>query len=140
MSKSTTTTVAGEGGAADAPLTFLDLFSGCGGFSLGLEAAGMVCKAAVDFNEAAIETFKANHKESALGLVRDLTKFSPKDLDRELGGSTRINVIVGGPPCQGFSKARMVDGSNHGGRLVHDEADPSRWRREFQPRSATVVW
>lgn len=120
MSKPTMTTAAGDGGAADAPLTFIDLFSGCGGFSLGLEAAGMVCKAAVDFNDAAIDTFRANHKETALGLVRDLTKFSPKDLDKELGGSTRINVIVGGPPCQGFSKARMVDGSNHGGRLVHD--------------------
>lgn len=80
----------------------------------------MVCKAAVDFNEAAIETFKANHTGATLGLVRDLTKFSPKDLDKQLGGSTRIDVIVGGPPCQGFSKARMVDGSNHGGRLVHD--------------------
>lgn len=102
------------------PLTFLDLFSGCGGFSLGFEAAGLVCKAAVDSNEAAIETFKANHTKGALGLVRDLTKFSPKDLDKLLGGSVRINVIVGGPPCQGFSKARMVDGSNHGGRLVHD--------------------
>jgi len=102
------------------PLNFLDLFSGCGGFSLGLEAAGMVCKAAVDFNEAAIKTFKANHSQSTLGLVRDLTKFGPKDLDKLLGGSVRIDVVVGGPPCQGFSKARMVDGSNHGDRLVHD--------------------
>lgn len=106
--------------ADGAPLTFLDLFSGCGGFSLGLEAAGLVCKAAIDFNDAAIETFKANHSAATLGLVRDLTKFSPKDLDDMLGGATRINVIVGGPPCQGFSKARMVDGSNHGGRLVYD--------------------
>lgn len=105
---------------ASTPLAFLDLFSGCGGFSLGLEAAGLVCKAAIDFNEAAIETFKANHTQGTLGLVRDLTKFSPKDLDKLLGGSVRINVIVGGPPCQGFSRARMVDGSNHGGRLVHD--------------------
>lgn len=102
------------------PLTFLDLFSGCGGFSLGLEVAGMVCKAGIDFNEAAIKTFKANHSESTLSLVRDLTMFSPKDLDKLLGGSARIDVIVGGPPCQGFSKARMVDGANHGGRLVPD--------------------
>lgn len=102
------------------PLMFLDLFSGCGGFSLGLETAGLVCKAAVDFNEAAIETFKHNHSDSALGLVRDLTNFSPKDLDKHLGGTVRINVIVGGPPCQGFSRARMVDGANHGERLVPD--------------------
>jgi DNA (cytosine-5)-methyltransferase 1 len=120
MNKATKSTAAGSGAEAGTPLTFLDLFSGCGGFSLGLESAGMVCKAAVDFNEAAIETFKANHAGATLGLVRDLTKFSPKDLDKQLGGSVRIDVIVGGPPCQGFSKARMVDGSNHGGRLVHD--------------------
>lgn len=107
-------------GRATLPLTFIDLFSGCGGFSLGLEAAGLICRAAVDFNEAAIETFKANHPKVALGLVRDLTKFCPKDLDKLIGGSERIDVLVGGPPCQGFSKARMVDGSNHGGRLVHD--------------------
>jgi DNA (cytosine-5)-methyltransferase 1 len=118
MNEATTTMVSAN--ADGAPLTFLDLFSGCGGFSLGLEAAGLVCKAAIDFNDAAIETFKANHSAATLGLVRDLTKFSPKDLDDMLGGATRINVIVGGPPCQGFSKARMVDGSNHGGRLVYD--------------------
>ncbi|MBR8657363.1 DNA cytosine methyltransferase [Achromobacter sp. Marseille-Q0513] len=114
------TALTGNESKTSTPLTFLDLFSGCGGFSLGLEAAGLVCKAAVDSNQSAIETFKANHTKSALGLVRDLTKFSPKDLDELLGGSVPINVIVGGPPCQGFSKARMVDGSNHGGRLVHD--------------------
>ena len=32
----------------------------------------------------------------------------------------RVDLIVGGPPCQGFSKARQVDGANHGDRLVHD--------------------
>jgi DNA (cytosine-5)-methyltransferase 1 len=103
-----------------AEVTFVDLFSGCGGFSLGLEAAGLVCRAAVDFNEPAIETFRANHSGGALGLVRDMTTFSPKDLDELLGGSERIDVIIGGPPCQGFSRARTVDGSNHGGRLIHD--------------------
>jgi C-5 cytosine-specific DNA methylase len=40
--------------------TYVDLFSGCGGFSLGLEWAGLKCLAAIDFNDAAIETFKAN--------------------------------------------------------------------------------
>jgi DNA (cytosine-5)-methyltransferase 1 len=100
-------------------LTFLDLFSGCGGFSLGLEWAGLSCLAAIDFNEPAMETFRRNHPQVPHALVRDLTKFHPEDLDKLLG-SQPVDVIVGGPPCQGFSKARQVDGANHGERLVHD--------------------
>jgi len=100
-------------------LTFVDLFSGCGGFSLGLQWADMRCLAAIDHNESAIETFKRNHPEVPVALVKDLTKFTPKELDKALG-STSVDVIVGGPPCQGFSKARQVGGSNHGERLVYD--------------------
>lgn len=101
------------------PLTFIDLFSGCGGFSLGLQWSGLRCLAAIDFNESAIETFKRNHPEVPVALVKDLTKFAPKELDKALG-STPVDVIVGGPPCQGFSKARQVGGSNSGERLVYD--------------------
>ena len=109
----------GAGGDGADQLTFLDLFSGCGGFSLGLQWAGLKCLAAIDFNERAIETFKANHPEVPHALVRDLTRFRPEQLDELLGG-TRVDLIVGGPPCQGFSKARQVDGANHGERLVED--------------------
>lgn len=120
------------------PLTYIDLFSGCGGFSLGMEWAGHTCLAAIDFNEPAIETFKANHPLVAYALVRDLTKFYPQDLDKLLG-SQRIDVVVGGPPCQGFSKARQVDGANHGERLVHDPRrdlyrDFLRFVKYYQPR------
>jgi DNA (cytosine-5)-methyltransferase 1 len=101
------------------PLTFIDLFSGCGGFSLGLQSAGLRCLAAIDFNESAIETFKRNHPEVPVALVKDLTKFAPKELDKALG-SIPVDIIVGGPPCQGFSKARQVGGSNHGDRLIYD--------------------
>lgn len=100
-------------------LTYLDLFSGCGGFSLGLEWCGLKCLAAIDFNEAAIETFRANHPDVPHALVRDLTIFDPQQLDA-LIAPERVDLIVGGPPCQGFSKARQVDGANHGERLVHD--------------------
>lgn len=120
------------------PLSFFDLFSGCGGFSLGLELSGLSCKGAIDFNAPAIETFKANHAHVEHAYVRDLTKFGPKDLDKVLKGE-RIDVIVGGPPCQGFSRARMVDGSNHGDRLVHDARrdlykDFLRFVKYYQPK------
>lgn len=101
------------------PLTYVDLFSGCGGFSLGLEWAGLRCVAAIDFNKEAIKTFKENHPLVAHALVKDLTAFRPELLDK-LIAPQKVDLIVGGPPCQGFSKARQVDGANHGERLVHD--------------------
>lgn len=119
-------------------LTFIDLFCGCGGFSIGLEGAGLTCLSAIDFDEPAIETFKANHPHVPHALVRDLTKYAPRDLDKLLG-SQRVDVIVGGPPCQGFSKARQVDGANHGKRLIHDPrrdlySDFLRFVKYYQPR------
>jgi len=120
-------------------LTFLDLFSGCGGFSLGLESAGLKCLAAIDFNEPAIQTFKMNHPGVPHALVRDLTKFHPEHLD-ELLGDRRVDLIVGGPPCQGFSKARQVDGANHGERLVDDPRrglyrEFLRYVKYYQPKA-----
>ena len=85
-------------------LKFIDVFSGCGGLSYGLEMAGLECLAAVDFNSIAIETFNLNHKQP-VGLKRDLTQFEPEEL-AEIMGTNEIDLVVGGPPCQGFSTAR----------------------------------
>jgi DNA (cytosine-5)-methyltransferase 1 len=120
-------------------LAFLDLFSGCGGFSLGLEEAGLKCIAAIDSDPAAMEVFRSNHARGTHALCRDLTKFRPRDLDKMLDGE-RIDVIVGGPPCQGFSQARQVDGANHGSRLVHDNRrflyrEFLRYVQYFQPQA-----
>ncbi len=109
-------------------LTFIDLFCGCGGFSLGMTRAGLRCLAAIDFNREAMTVFRANFPQVPLALEKDLTKFPPTKLS-EMLGVDEVDVIVGGPPCQGFSTARQVDGSNHGDRLV---ADPRRQLfREF---------
>ena len=99
--------------------TFLDLFCGCGGFSLGLERAGFQCLAAIDFNEEAVATYKANFK-GPLALKKDLTKFTPAKLAAKLGVNS-VDVIVGGPPCQGFSTVRQVDAANHGSRVRKDK-------------------
>jgi len=99
--------------------TFIDLFSGCGGFSAGLEQAGLNCLAGVDHNAYAIDTFKANHSDGTVALVKDMTKFQPDELEL-LIGNVKVDVIVGGPPCQGFSTARQSSGSNSGQRLVDD--------------------
>lgn len=79
----------------------------------------MNCLAGIDHNEQAIHTFKANHSDSTIALVKDMTQFQPKELER-LIGRNHVDVIVGGPPCQGFSSARQYSGSNSGERLVED--------------------
>ena len=99
-------------------IKFIDVFSGCGGLSYGLEMAGLECLAAVDFNSNAIKTFNLNHAKP-VGLERDLDTFKPQDLESCIG-TREIDLIVGGPPCQGFSSARSQGGANFGKRLVPD--------------------
>ena len=99
-------------------LKFIDVFSGCGGLSYGLEMAGLECLAAVDFNKIAIETFNLNHVHP-VGLKRDLTQFEPEEL-AEIMGTNEIDLVVGGPPCQGFSTARTQGGANFGKEFVDD--------------------
>lgn len=98
---------------------YIDLFCGCGGFSLGLKRAGLNCLAAIDNNPKAIAAFKENFPHVPHALERDLTVFTPEELGWMIG-SQKIDMIVGGPPCQGFSKVRKVDGSNFGPRLIED--------------------
>lgn len=102
------------------PVTFIDLFSGCGGFSLGLTRAGLRCLAAVDFNPEAVEVFRTNFPDVPHVLERDLSTYTPNKL-AALIGSDRVDVIVGGPPCQGFSTVRQVDSANHGSRVKRDK-------------------
>ena len=81
--------------------TFIDLFSGCGGLSHGLEMAGHKCLLGVDMNKEALQTFAANHHNAAV-YHGDIKKLSEKKLNELLGGR-KIDMVVGGPPCQGFS-------------------------------------
>lgn len=82
-------------------LNFVDLFSGCGGFSYGLEMAGHRCLLGVDFEKDAIQSFKTNHPhaETFLGDIKKLSR----DKLLELLKGQNIDMVVGGPPCQGFS-------------------------------------
>ena len=99
--------------------TFIDLFCGCGGFTLGMIRAGFDCLAAIDFNPQAVAALKANLADKIQSgltpvrhaLERDLTTFPPAELAATIGAQ-RVDVIVGGPPCQGFSTARQRDRSN----------------------------
>ena len=57
-------------------LTFIDLFCGCGGFSLGMERAGFGCLAAVDFNPEAVTVFQRNFSHVPHALEKDLTRMA----------------------------------------------------------------
>lgn len=77
----------------------LDLFSGCGGMSLGFEQAGFEIKLGIDNWDESLTTFKNNHYHSDI-LCADLATLKPTELEKDYG---EIDVIIGGPPCQGFS-------------------------------------
>lgn len=82
-------------------LNFIDLFSGCGGLSCGLEMAGHRCLLGVDQDKEAIKSFAANHHEAAV-YQGDIKELKEKKLKELLKGQ-RVDMVVGGPPCQGFS-------------------------------------
>ena len=79
----------------------LDLFCGSGGMSFGFESAGYKIIAGVDNDKKAIETFELNHKGS-IGICSDITQISYiEDIRSKI--NEEIDVIIGGPPCQGMS-------------------------------------
>jgi DNA (cytosine-5)-methyltransferase 1 len=82
----------------------IDLFCGCGGISAGLREAGLEVVAGVDINKKYIQSFAHNFPKASV-ITEDITKISPKDFLKQLGKTRdQIQLIAGGPPCQGFSK------------------------------------
>ncbi len=94
----------------------IDLFSGAGGFSLGMEQAGFQVLAAIDTDMNAANTYKKNMDGSSF-FQKDISKFPPKIFAAE-SGIEEVDIIFGGPPCQGFSFARP---DNHGSEVVADK-------------------
>ena len=98
---------------------YIDLFSGCGGFSLGLGNAGWQGIFAVEKDEMAFETFKHNlidgnykHFDWPKWLPQKATTIQTllKNYKVELTSlSGKVDLIAGGPPCQGFSLAGRRD-------------------------------
>jgi len=80
----------------------IDLFCGCGGMSKGFELAGFDVIAGLDNDKHAMSTWANNHFGAPI--IGDITKDEiKKQLYNQIDGD--IDVIVGGPPCQGFSTA-----------------------------------
>lgn len=102
-------------------LTCVDLFSGAGGLSKGFMDAGYDVLMGVDFDDAALKTFKENHGKSE-ALKLDLFNHDNIDIivdhlkDKGIEQNC-LDVLIGGPPCQGFSIAGPRDMNDKRNRL-----------------------
>lgn len=79
----------------------VELFCGCGGTSLGFEMAGYDIALGLDLHGPSIATFKRNHP-NAIAVLGDVKKMTPQKI-KELLGGRKIDVLIAGVPCQGFS-------------------------------------
>lgn len=105
----------------------LDLFSGCGGFSLGFHRAGFHILAGIDIDPEAAASHAVNFEgltvprrlEDCAPHARDITRVDPLELVRGLGlaeGENAVDVLIGGPPCQSYARvgrAKLREVADH---------------------------
>ncbi len=83
-------------------MNVIDLFCGCGGLSYGFEKAGYNILLGIDNDAKALETFELNHK-GAKSICGDITTVTYEKDIKPIIGNKQVDVIIGGPPCQGMS-------------------------------------
>jgi DNA (cytosine-5)-methyltransferase 1 len=84
----------------------IDLFSGCGGLTLGLRRAGFKVVGALEIDKRAVETYRANHPDVKV-LKCDIRNINGKTLLKKLRlKKGQLDLLAGCPPCQGFSRIR----------------------------------
>lgn len=95
-------------------LVAVDLFSGAGGFSLAAISSGFEVNFALENDKYAVETFKANILKRPGGKAAkvfdgSILDYSPHKIREERFGDDTCDLLLGGPPCQGFSTHRILD-------------------------------
>lgn len=114
-------------------LTYVDLFAGAGGLSVGLENAGFTLKHAVEVDEDARASF-ANNRD---GWEPEDISEDIRDIEQDeipgLVGDDSVDLVAGGPPCQGFSEVVSPDGSDERNHLFTNFIE---WVNELRPQAA----
>ena len=113
----------------------IDLFSGCGGLSLGLRRAGFDIVAAIDNDGLATATYQRNHRRTHV-VTQDVRLVDPGVLMRKTGlNSGSLDLIAGCPPCQGFSTLRTLNGNRDIDEPMNDLVyEVVRFIRVFMPK------
>lgn len=113
-------------------LTMLDLFCGAGGFAVGASWAGFQSVLGIDHFEPAMSTWLYNHP-NAIGCLGDIKRIDPHEVKvlLENKGVKSINLITGGVPCQGFSRANRKHNDNDERNFLFLEY--MRFVKEFMP-------
>ncbi|MBD2442649.1 MAG: DNA cytosine methyltransferase [Cuspidothrix sp.] len=82
----------------------IDLFAGAGGLTTGFHLAGFEALCAIDANKKALATYQHNYPNTKV-IHEDIREVNPSELRQNLGlEREQLKAIIGGPPCQGFSK------------------------------------
>ena len=97
---------------------FLDLFAGAGGFTQGLIQSGYESIASVEINPIASATYQKNFP-NCHHFCGDIAQFKPLEWLKQIN-YTDINLVVGGPPCQGFSVAGKRDPDDPRNKLFQE--------------------
>ncbi len=115
-------------------LTVIDLFCGTGGFAHGFVSSGHNFELiyAIDSEQVAVETTKANHKYARVD-NDDIRKVDPKKIKKELGVES-VDLIIGGPPCQGFSSLRPNRSNVRNDERNNLFLNYAKFIKEFRPK------
>jgi len=110
--------------------TGIDLFAGCGGFSLGMKKAGFDVLVAVEIDKWAAETYRHNlgrvtkhNPKATIVMEEDIKQITPRRLLKMAGVKRgELDILFGSPPCQGFSTANSKNRGldNPKSQLMHE--------------------
>ena len=102
--------------------TFIDLFAGAGGMSEGFGMKKFELLSALEIEKNYFETFRKNHSESNQEylLVGDITQEEVKEKIKSVANYKKVGLVVGGPPCQGFSSAGWRNPEDSRNQLFKD--------------------